>query len=100
MKKYREDFLDGFWEASKLPTTRSSIKKQEKNQRIMVSWLLSLFGGLDLFLSIKKKNFIKYMLEMDSNMNLKNITLLIFQRWLKIVMKRNVQMNQILHQSG
>jgi hypothetical protein len=81
MEKYRGDFLGGFWEVNKLQIIHSSIKKQVRNQRIteLLSW--NLFGGLDRWVSIKKKNFIKYMLEMDLNMNPKNITQSIFQRW-------------------
>jgi hypothetical protein len=37
---------------------------------------------------------------MDLNMNPKNITQSIFQRWLKIAMKRNVQMSLIPPQNG
>ena len=100
MAKYREDFLGGFWEVNKLQIIHSSIKKQVRNQRITESLSWNLYGGLDRWVSIKKKNFIKYMLEMDLNMNPKNITQSIFQRWLKIAMKRNVQMSLIPPQNG
>ena len=81
MIKYREDFLDGFWEASKLPITHSLTKELARNQRITESWLWNPYGGQDLWVFIKKKNFIKYTLEMDLNMNPKNITQLISLKW-------------------